>query len=534
MCIMTIMTVKTAYAPLMIFPLLLLASLLVVARADGAEPQSAFEKGVAEFNDENYEEALETFKAAYKETPTDARVTKYLGLTYLEIEDYKEAADFFRKTLELGPLPNEAEVRVYLAESLYEEGELKDALDSLLPALGVGDNAAKARAEYLHGEILARMNRNSEALAAFKKAEALDPELKTRADFQAAVIYYRLKNFKSAEPVFREIASTMEGSDWAFFSSEYLEAIKSEPSRFMVNLGVGFQYDDNVLAVPLDQSLVNLKKQGDWKRVFTLYGAYDFLRSGPWDVRGAYDLYVSQYFRSDYNRDGGKVFSQDIVNHRVSILPTYSTASSITGLGISYSYLEVDYARYLQTLAVNPTFIWLLKKDNYLEAGFKFQRQFQDLGFYEKKFGFLPAKDEEREARNYSASVDFIRAFRSPGGAKGLADIRAEAEWNDADGRNWVYSAFRASAGVSYPFVSDRLKANLYAEVYGQIFQYVNSIYGVRRRDYTYTAQPSITYSLTRSIDLTLGYSYIRDESSIGVYKYVKNIYSGDVSYRFN
>lgn len=201
---------------------------------------------------------------------------------------------------------------------------------------------------------------------------------------------------------------------------------------------------------------------------------------------------------------------------------------------MSYSYLEVDYARYLQTLAINPSFTYLLKKDNYLEAGLKFQRQFQDLGFYEKKFGFLPIKDEERGARNYSASIDFIRAFRGISGAKGLADIRAEAEWNDADGRNWVYSAFKAAAGVSYPFINDRLRANFYAELYGQVFRYVNSIYGIKRRDYTYTAQPSITYSLSRYIDLTIGYSYIRDESSIGVYKYVKNLYSGDISYRFN
>lgn len=43
-----------------------------------------FEKGIAEFKAENYEEALAFFERAYKENPKDPRITSYLGLTHLK------------------------------------------------------------------------------------------------------------------------------------------------------------------------------------------------------------------------------------------------------------------------------------------------------------------------------------------------------------------------------------------------------------------------------------------------------------------
>ena len=44
--------------------------------------ETPFEKGMAQFNEENYEEALELFAEAIKLEPASSSVAFYYGLTY--------------------------------------------------------------------------------------------------------------------------------------------------------------------------------------------------------------------------------------------------------------------------------------------------------------------------------------------------------------------------------------------------------------------------------------------------------------------
>src|SRR4030042_4827151 len=57
---------------------------------------SSLSKGIEEYKDENFEEALAILINARKEDPASSLAAFYLGLTYKQLMNYKDAATNFR------------------------------------------------------------------------------------------------------------------------------------------------------------------------------------------------------------------------------------------------------------------------------------------------------------------------------------------------------------------------------------------------------------------------------------------------------
>src|SRR4030066_254800 len=58
-------------------------------------------RGIEEYKDENFEEALEILKKARKEDPASSLAAFYLGLTYKQLMNYKEVSANFRDAVTL-------------------------------------------------------------------------------------------------------------------------------------------------------------------------------------------------------------------------------------------------------------------------------------------------------------------------------------------------------------------------------------------------------------------------------------------------
>lgn len=489
---------------------------------------SPFERGVTEFNDENYEEALVLFEEAYKGIQTDPQITRYLALTHREMQNFPEAVRFFKETISLDRRAGDSSF--LLADVLYNSREYEEALTVVDTALGEGIRLPESN--HLKGQILTKLKRNSEAIEAFKKAKSLDPMLSQPADFQIALVYLDEKKFKKAEEVLNGLITIDPTSDWAVFSKEYLEAILRIRPPYRLTLSAGIQYDDNVLAVPIDQSLIGIKKQGDWKGIFSLFGEYTIYEGKTWSTRASYSINATKHRQSSYPKDnGGVVFSQDTINHTFSIMPSHGTTSGVSAINLSYSYLEIASVPYMFTFAVNPSYTFIINDNQLGQLSLKYKKQDQDQEFFQRKFGSHTAREEERGADNYSGGVGYIYKFAK---GNGLVNMRLEGELNDDEhGSNWAYRGVRWSGGLLYPFSNNRVRANLYLEVYNQAFSNINSIYGMRRNDTTTILEPSLTYAVTRSLDLNMEYAYINDYSNISVYRYIKNLYTGKVVFRF-
>lgn len=495
---------------------------------DNPATLSPFERGVAEFNAENYEEALVLFEEAYKDIKTDPKITTYIGRTHREMQNFPEAVRFFKETLKLDKKVGDSSF--LLADVLFNTREYEEALTMVDTALGEGIRLPESN--HLRGQILSKLKRNSEAIEAFEKAKSLDPMLSQPAEFQIALVYLDEKKFKKAKEVFNGLITIDPTSDWALFSKEYLEAIGRVKPSYRLNLSAGIQYDDNVLAIPIDQSLIGIKKQGDWKGVFSLFGEYTLYQGTSWSTRASYSLYATRHSQRSYPKDnGGVVFSQDTTNHTISIMPSRGTTRGVSSIILSYSYLEIASVPYMFTFAVNPSYTFIINDNQLGQLSLKYKKQDQDQEFFQRKFGSHTAREEERGADNYSGGVAYIYKFAE---GNGLVNMRLEGELNDDEyGSNWAYRAVRGSGGLLYPFPNNRVRANLYLEVYNQAFSNINSLYGIRRNDITTVVQPSLTYPVTKSLDLNMEYAYINDYSNISVYRYIKNLYTGKVVFRF-
>lgn len=486
-----------------------------------------FKQGIAEYEAENYEEALGHFEKAYSANPADPQITLHIALTRREMQDYPEAVRFFKETLALDAAT--PDIQYLLADVLNAAGSYKEALTYAEAA--ISRNERPAQAQYLKGLILLKLKRNKEAIGAFRQAKQQDPALAQQADFQTATAYMEEKDYGKARETFKGLITVDPSSDWAVFSKDYLEALDKMPKRYRVNVGFGYQFDDNVLAVPLDSTLTPISKQKDWKRIYSVFGEYTVLETGPWNLKASYALNIAQYNKSDYTANNGtKVFSQDTVSHTASVMPSYNTEKSVTSLLLSYNYLEVDYTKYMESFLFNPSYTFTISDNNFVQVYARYRRDSEFFNFFQIKFGSEPAQSDDRSADNVGGGAGYFHTFA---GGHGLVNVKAEAESNSALGTNWDFTGIRGSAGLLYPLIDNKLKANIYADIYHQDFSRVDTTYLQKRNDNTYTVQPSLTYTICKPLDVIAGYTYIRDVCNIGVYNYSRDLYTISLEYRF-
>ena len=94
-----------------------------------AAPESAYGKGVALVQEEDYAAAIEELDAALAEDPEDADTLNYLGYAHRKLGNYEEAEDYYLRALEQEPEHRGA--NEYLGELYLETGRLELAEERL-------------------------------------------------------------------------------------------------------------------------------------------------------------------------------------------------------------------------------------------------------------------------------------------------------------------------------------------------------------------------------------------------------------------
>jgi tetratricopeptide (TPR) repeat protein len=102
--------------------------------------------------EKKYPEATNTLKKAVKTNPNDGDAWYYLGLSWLKLNDLKNATKAFESAVKVQP--NSAHTRSALAYSLLLRNKLKDALKEAERAIALDGNNAEAHfvlgVNYLH------------------------------------------------------------------------------------------------------------------------------------------------------------------------------------------------------------------------------------------------------------------------------------------------------------------------------------------------------------------------------------------------
>jgi tetratricopeptide (TPR) repeat protein len=524
---------------LAIFLPLILFSQPVLSQTQNPDLQ----QGIAEYNQENFEEAIDSLLKARNADIQSSLPAYYLGMTYKNLQDYNEAKKFLRAAIDLRPEIKEAILE--LAEVHYQLGEFEEAHDLLMTA--EKGNVRPGQTAYMKGLVLLEMNENLDAVEAFENARALSPELVQAADYQIGQAYLkesgaadtddeRFKSLDEAEKRFQSVIDKGPDTDMAAFAKNFLDLIakkKQEPRNIRAYLGVHLQYDDNVVLAPGDESAAtNITDEDDSRVVITGGIEYIPVKRRPLDYSAHYSLYIS-------NHD--KLASHDVMSHSFALFPSRIISNnSKIGVALRYNHTWVDDDEYLGMATFTPTYTYNVGRNNTIQTY---------LSYGQKDFlTDTSAGDEDRDADVYSGSVSWFSFFKQDSGVlvpfmesfelsafgenEGYLNILYELSKEETDGRNWEYIGNKMALIYLIPLLQNA-KLRLAGDIMHKNFTNVHTVFGKEREDFIYGFSSLLFYKFRENLNLQLLYSYRRDDSNIGLYDYDRNMYSIGLEWRY-
>lgn len=527
--------------------------------------QTSFEKGLKEFEEENYEEALQYFLEARKMDPRSSKVAFYLGLTYKIMEQPKEAIPHLRDAVTLTPRIEEALVE--LIDALWQIDNLKEAKEWVL--VGEKEGIRPARVQFLKGLILSKEGNYAEAVSAFEKAKSLDPSLAQAAEFQIGIALTRQGKLKEAQKRFKSTISLDPTTDLATYAKDYEKMVaekieRERPWRF--SLGINYKYDSNVVAKGSGPIVDAISGQEGQALNLNLRIGYTFPFSfaRPYNLSLQYSLFAERYFPKHYIRaDGtrGNLSEYNNMSNTISVIPGYNFKNWSLTLPFTYIYNSLQGAkgntfldelnwwnttRYMEQYGIYPAARFMVTKNSVGEVSFGLGKK----RYFETSLHPRPiSPEEERSASIWNGNLGWTYFFKQ---GKGIFALKYTYGKEDAKGRNWtIESENKFSLTLLYP-LSDSIGRPI--KFLGSIdaaytrYKYENVFFGEKRRDETYNVSAGFIYEgflhdlfkgksaeggFLKKIDLLLQYSNMRDRCNISVYDFRREIVAVGLEYKF-
>lgn len=471
------------------------------------------EKGIENYRNENYEEALAFFIEARKEQPTSSIAAFYLGITYKQLKEYQMAEKNLRDSLQLSPPVKDAYLE--LAEVLYIQNQLNEAEGWTSKAETEGINPANA--VFLRGMILSRRGISEEAIIAFNKAKEMNPTLTQPADFQIALIQLKSQNFKDAQKTFKAIEEIDPTSELASFAKEYEKSLSRTLDIYKTwrfSIGAAYQYDDNVILRPTTSIPgVEITGERDSSIIATLGIIFSPILKSPYFINCQYNLYTNTYFDTN---------THNIMSHTLSVNPGINIKNGSIFSPVSYSHIWVHERQYMSLISVKPgiQFAFLPQHIARFSIGYD-KRELLEASI---------DKDEDRDANIFNSTIGYIHPFSA---GKGLFNLLYEFSYDNSDGKNWDNIGNRFTAGLLLPELILKTDFILSGEFFLQNYKNNHTVFNKKRRDKNYTFSLNLVRELVRGLFLNLQYSYTRADSNIAIYDYDRNIYTAGVEFRF-
>jgi tetratricopeptide (TPR) repeat protein len=474
--------------------------------------ENFLDKGIGEFKAENYEEAIQFLINAREQQPESSMAAYYLGLTYNQMGEYRQASKHLRDAIRLTPSVKEAYPE--LIQALINLNELKEAKDWIAQA--EQKDVKPGQITYLKGLILLKEGKNSEAIDAFKKAKRMDSSLNQASDMQIAVALTKQRRFAEAKETLRAIISIDPLSEIGTYAREYEIAFDQGLKKYKswwASAGIAYQYDDNVLLKP-SQSIpdVLIRGQRDSSIITTLGFRYNPRLSEPWYFNAQYNFYADTHFSQH------KV---DFLYQTVSLTPGYQFPKGAITLPVAYSHVWLDRDQYMAVALANPTvsFMFLPNHIGQFSMGYMRREILHD----------PPDRYENRDGNILTVSPGYIYSFKN---GKGLFMLKYEFSSDNTEGKNWENTGNQIILNLLMP-VMDKLSFTISGEMFLQDYQHTHTFFGMKRSDRTYYGAAGMRWEVLNGLNLNLQYSHTHADSNISVYEYKRNIYTVGFEYIF-
>lgn len=473
---------------------------------------NTLENGINQYRAENYEEALLIFKEILNKDPNNTTAQFYSGLIYKQIGNYQEAIKYYLLSAKGSPSVKDAYIE--LIEMYLNVNDISEARSWITKA--EAEDIKPAYVSFLKGLVLSKEGKNQEAITAFTKAKASDKSLEQVADFQIAMIYAKQKKIDKLKESLQAIVTVNPNTDLANFAKEYEDALNRNLQSYKTwhfSAGVGYIYDDNVIAAPsssLPDTIVSDQKDSSISASFSIN--YTPLVPSPLYFTAQYNFYANTYFKLDeYNT----------ITNSLTLTPGMNFDKSIVTIPVSYSYQLFNGKKYMGLLTIRPTYGIMLtdRLMGQLSVGYGWRDMLQAPSF----------ADESRDADIINGAAGLYYFIKDN---TGFINARYEHAYENAKGANWKNNGDRFSLGILCPIYTN-LTLNLGGDIYLQRYKDVHSVFNVKRDDKIYSGSILLTWEVIKGLQVNLQYMHTKADSNIPVYDYKRNVYNLAIQYNF-
>jgi tetratricopeptide (TPR) repeat protein len=474
---------------------------------------STLEQGIGQYKHENYDEALLTLKKAKEEEPESSLAAYYLGLTYKQLQDYQNAVQPLTDAVTYSPKIKGALIE--LIDCLYQIGQLEEADKWISEAEREGIRPAQVA--FLKGLVLLKEGKAEESVKSFNNAKDLDSTMAQAADYQIATAYLKAGAYKNAKEVFQQLVLVDPNSTMANFANSYMQAITERERMerpFRASAGVYWQYDDNVVLDPSDSNVAtNITDKADSREVTTATAEYDYRFNKTFDVKAQYFFYWAKQNNLGF---------YDTLSHTFVLQPDMTLKDgSLISLPIAYNVTYINDKSYLSTPSIGGVYNRMVGSHNMGQVYLKYA--------YKDYIWGPSIPDENRTGNDFGGGAGWYFFFMKN---KGFLNLRygLTKEWTE--GNNWENWENNVNTTLLVP-VMDKLNVTFSGNLSAQYYENSNSVFNVYRRDQVWTLSTLAAYKIYGDSEVQLQYTYVNDDSNIGVYSYTRNIYSVGVEIKF-
>ena len=487
-------------------------SVTSIGAQDEKKIKPTLEKGIGQYKHENYDEAIVTLKKAVAEEPASTLASYYLGLTYKQMQDYRNAGVYLRNAVTYSPKIKGALIE--LIDCLYQLDDLEEAKRWV--AEGEREGVRPAQIAFFKGLISLKEGDGKSAVDSFNKAKELDTSMTQTCNYQIGLAHLKSSKFDEARKAFREVVLVDPSSNMANYANEYVDALarKEEAAKpLRLEFGFAWQYDDNVVLQPDNATLATgVTDKADSREVYTAQAEYNKQFNNYLALKGQYFFYYAK------QNDLG---FYDTLSNTFAIQPSLYYKQSMLTFPLGWSLTNVNDKFYLSTPSASAVYNYMVNDTNMAQAVVRYQN-----------YNYIWAPnlaDENRDGNELGGSIGWYLFFAKN---KGFINVKYGANRDWTEGNNWNYAGNRATVTALVP-VLEKLNCTVSGDFFLQNFTRTNSIFGVYRKDQVYTLSTLIAYKFYKDSELRVQYTFVKDNSNVELYTYSRNITSLGVNLKF-
>ena len=546
--------------------LLLAGAFPLAARAQTTEADVYVAQAILDLDEKKYDDAIRNLQEALKREPDHVEALYYMGVVHMALRRPEDATRYLTRAQAKSPQDTSIAFQLGLA---YFAQQRYDAAEPLFERVYRSDPTIDGLGYYV-GFIRYRNKNYRGALEAFRRGRTSDPQLQQLTRFYTGLSLAALGLPAQASAEVEQALRLSPGSPLTGPAERLRDTIRTAAQagrRLSASLSLGVLYDDNVTVQPDPTTheplvpLLRASKHDSFGETANARFDYTWLRGAlfGWTPREG-DSFESSFGYSFFGTYYNDLTSFNVTDHLVNGVFSYRTAVRDMAVQLSLSYAwDMLYLREREFLRRNTATLSsvLVEKepgpsDTLAEAirnvGHLTQSffRFQNKEFFETNPP--PPTDEFRDADNYTVGILHLLRFA---GDKHLLKIGYQADWEDAQGRNYRYFGHRLLAGVQYTLdlppalrtswnPSPQLRLSYDVDVHLRDYGHKNSLLPTsdpgrkwrQDEEYNNTVRveapfdgPTIFGEATR-MSLALTYQNTVADSNLAVFDYTRNVYS--------